>query len=70
VAKTIRGNETDLEVSKLSKLLATVVEATYVWFGLLVDDSVSANVATLGKPLITDLAFVWSLSSMAPYMSL
>jgi hypothetical protein len=62
--------ETYLEISELSKLLAAMIETAKVWFSLLVDDSVGTDISALSESLATDLTVVRSLASVAPLMSL
>lgn len=63
-------SETNLEVAKLCKLLATFIEATQIWLGLVVNNLVGADVSTLCESLPTDLALVWPFPCVTPFMSL
>ena len=59
-----------LEISKLRKLLSTVVQFAGERLDLLMNDLVGSDVATLSKGLATDLTPVGPLSSMSPLVSL
>ena len=66
----LRLSCTHFEVAKLGELLAAVVKPACEWFDLLVDDLVSADVASLGKCLAANLASVWSFPGMPPFVCL
>ena len=59
-----------LEIAQLRKLLTTVIEATEVGLGLVMDDLVGANVASLSKSLSADFTLVWTFASMSTFVSL
>lgn len=61
---------TYLEISQLCKLFTTVIEATEIRLGLVMDDLVGANVASLGKSLSADFTLVWTFASMSTFVSL
>ena len=61
---------TYLEIAQLGKLLTTVVEATEVGLGLVMDDLVGANVASLSKSLSADFTLVWAFASVSTLVSL
>ena len=54
----------------MSELLAAIVESARERFNLLVNNLMCPDVATLSKSLATDVAVVWSLSSMSSFMCL
>ena len=54
----------------MSELLAAIVESARKRFNLLVNNLMRPDVATLSKSLATDVAVVWSLSSMSSFMCL
>ena len=62
--------KTNLEVSELGEGLAAVIESAEVWFGLIVNDLVGADVAALGEPLATDIACKWSVTGMSSLVGL
>lgn len=59
-----------LQVSKLRELLATAFKLAGEGLDVLVHDLVRPYVATLGKRLTADVAVVWSLASVATFVSL
>jgi hypothetical protein len=59
-----------LQVSKLSELLAAVIKSASKWLYLLVDNFVCPHISTLREGLATDVALVWTLSSVTSLMSL
>lgn len=64
------GTSSYLQVAKLSKLLATVVEFAGKRLQMLMNNLVCSNIATLRKSLATNVAVVWSLSGVTTLMSL
>lgn len=58
------------EIAELRKLLAAVIETTEVRLGLIVDDLVGADVPALRESLPTDLAMVWTFSSVPSFVRL
>jgi len=60
----------DLQVTKLSKLLATVVKFASKWLDLLMNDFVCANVTPLRKGFTANVATIRSLSSVSPFVCL
>ena len=61
---------TYLEVAQLCKLFTTVIEAAEIRLGLVMDDLVGANVASLGKSLSADFTLVWTFAGMSTFVSL
>lgn len=59
-----------LKVSKLGELLSAVIQETSEWFGMLMGDLVSTDVASLSKSFLTYITRKWLFSSMASLMSL
>jgi hypothetical protein len=64
------GTISNLEVSELRELLATLIEAAEIWLGLLMNDLVSTNVPTLGESFAANFALVWTFACMASLMGL
>jgi hypothetical protein len=61
---------TNLQIAELRELLATFVEAAEIGLGLVVNDLVCADVATLSESFATVIALEWSFASMAAFMCL
>ena len=61
---------THLQISQLSELFATVIKLACEGFDLKMDNLVRTNVAPLSECLATNVATIWSLSSMSPLMCL
>ena len=59
-----------LEISQLRELLAATFKTAGERFDLLVDDLVSADIASLGEPLATGLTSEGSLACVAALMRL
>ena len=70
IAQENDGNRTYLEIPQLGEKLGAVIESALVWFGLLVDDPMSADITSLSEFLATDIANKRPVASMASLMGL
>lgn len=61
---------TYLKIAKLGELLPAFIEPTCERLDLLVSNSVSANIATLGEGLAAEVTAVWAFTSMTAFVSL
>lgn len=59
-----------LQISKLSKLFATIIKLASEWLDLLMDNLVCANVASLRKGFATNVTTIRSFSRVSPLMRL
>jgi hypothetical protein len=55
---------TYLQVAQLSELFVALLQPTLEWFDLLVHNPVRSNVTTLREGFPTDLAGIWSFTSV------
>lgn len=58
------------EITQLCKLLSAAIQQTGKWFCLEVGDLMGANIASLGKALVADLAFERFLAGVSPLVGL
>ena len=59
-----------LEIAKLSELFSAIIQLARKRFYLLMHDFMCSNIAALSECLSTDVALVWSFSSVASLVCL